>query len=127
MPTALDPFARAKKLRDRSKPSVNLINAAVDAASCRMLVLSTAHIPEGLVTGEAPAIARIAAAVGDHGWLVAATHTEHYLLSTLSGAGDARTRQAVVDLLRFAATRGFAYVLFDADGEELPQFHVYNW
>lgn len=121
MPTA------ERAARTRSKPSVNLINAAVDAASCRMLVLSTAHIPEGLATGEAPAIARIATAVGDHGWLVAANRTEHYLLSTLSGAGAESTRQAVVELLHFARNRGFAYVLFDADGEELPQFPIYNW
>lgn len=127
MPTTLDPFARAKKLRDRSKPSVNAINAAVDAAACRMLVLSTWHIPKELAAGEAPAISRVAAAVSDHGCLVDAKLSERYIHHMLSGAGGERARQAVVDLLAFAATRGFAYVLFDDDGEELPQFPVHNW
>lgn len=114
----------------RTKPSVNAINAAVDTASARMLVLSTAHIP-GALAATAPAtdapVARIAALTGGYGWLVSTGHSDHYVLNQLGDSGTEGARQAVLELLHFAKRRGFHYVLFDADGEELPQFTLYNW
>lgn len=97
----------------RTKPSVNAINAAVDAASARVLVLSTAHIPAALANevtasaADAP-IARIALATGEYGWLVYTGHGDDYVLGQ-------------------PQRRGFRYILFDADGEELPQFTLYDW
>lgn len=113
----------------RTKPSVNAINAAVDAAAARMLVVSTGHIPGALVDApstDAP-IARIATATGDFGWLISTGYSDDYVLDRLDAAGTESTRQAVLELLHFAKRRGFHYVLFDVDGEELPQFTLYNW
>ena len=116
----------------RTKPSVNAINAAVDAAAARMLVVSTGHIPGALANeatapaGDAP-IARIATATGDYGWLVNTGHSADYVLNQLGASGTETTRQAVLELLHFAKRRGFHYILFDADGEELPQFTLYDW
>lgn len=122
---------RANKKRSTKGRSIHAINAAVEACSMRLLVLSTAHLPESWATpgkGQVtPPMDVVASMKGEYGWLVHTGHADDWFTRCTKLVGATPPVEVLLELLRFAKHRGFTYVLFDADGDFLPQFPTYNW
>lgn len=121
----------ANKKRSSKAKGGNVINAAVEACAVKVLVLSTGHLPESWATPreghETPPMDLVASMKGEYGWLVHTGHEDDWFTRHTELVGAASPTEVLLELLRFAQRRGFTYVLFDADGDFLPQFPIYDW
>lgn len=92
----------------------------------RVLVLSTAHLPESVATGIEPRMDRVASMTGEYGWLVyvgnEAFEPEYLELNDLLEA-----KEVLLKLCEFARKQKCDYLLFDRDGDTVGEFPTFEW
>lgn len=121
-------FAEIKKLTDR----LVVLEAGTKLQSEvePILVLSTAHLGECLVTPHGAAyMDEHSAMTGEAGWLMwtGGDNEPLFLQKAYKGLKGAEALNSLSDILKAAREQKCSYVMFDRDGEKLAQFPTYNW